>query len=97
MPVKMTDAVFVLRVAGGFADVVEQHGQPHDRIRRHLRDAAGGVLVDVVAMIGIVLGKTHHRGDFGDKLGEDFRVGEQHTGDLPAAQQPDQLVPQPFG
>lgn len=77
--VEVSPAVFSHGEAGGFGDVVHQHGEAQDGVGGDGLDGVGDVGPDVVDVVGVVLLKADGGGEFRDDGAEDFREGEQHA------------------
>ena len=61
VPIKMPLAVLAHGKRGGFPQIMKERRQPEGHLRRHMVHGHGGVGVDVIAVVEIVLRKPHRR------------------------------------
>ena len=93
MTVKVAVPRLVLCKAFWLANIMEQHGQPQFRFRRHGIQRMERVLPHIVAVVDIILGKVHHRQDLRPKYAHHIRKGPQHNRGICPRQQPQQFFP----
>ena len=89
--VEVVDTLFVGGLAGGLADVVEQHGQPQGHIGGGRLHSVNGVLPAAPAVPGVVLLQRRQRFQFRPEPAEHVRVLPQNVPGVRPHQQLAQL------
>ena len=71
MTQKMAYTCFILGVDPGFSHIVEQGGPTQGKLSGNTFHHKGGMPVDIIKVVGVVLIKAHSGFEFRDHLGDD--------------------------
>jgi hypothetical protein len=90
-------SVFVLGIAKGFSDVVQEDGEADEGVGRCVRKRAQGMLQDVVAMVFCILFKAAAGEKLGEELADDVHVFTDHVHGVHTAEELRELLADAFG